>query len=230
MAMDIISQIIQSSGYLFSLVVLALLWRKAFRPSEARYFWILLAVAWTLNLLGNIAWIVHDVVTGTMLDTFSVVDLFYLLRYMVIGCALWLYPVRFSGRSGLWVGGTMLLVNAVVWAIYYNPAMALRGGDWTGFLGLALYPVLDAGIVALAWLRVRATQQSAWSRYVFLLFCSMASYGIANTINLTEYVFALVSSGVLQNIFWILADVFLLVMALGADLPKENESLMRNEV
>ena len=225
--MDIIFQFV---GYILLLVVLALLWRRAFRPSEFRPLWILLAAAWTMNLLGNIAWIVHDLLTGTELDTFSVVDIFYVLRYVLIGWALWLYPTLLSRRARFGIVGTTLAVSVVVWAVYYNPAMALRGGDWTGFLGLALYPVLDAGIVALAWLRVRAARGSAWGRYASLLFCAMASYGIANTINLTEYVFSLDSSGILQNVFWILTDVFLLVILLGPDVLKEKQMLARNEV
>jgi hypothetical protein len=224
--MDILFQFV---GYISLLVVLALLWRRAFRPSEFRQLWILLAAAWTMNLLGNIAWIVHDLVTGTELDTFSVVDTFYVLRYVLIGWALWLYPTLLSRRAWVWIVGTMLAVSVVVWAVYYNPAMALRGGDWTGFLGLALYPVLDAGIVALAWLRMRAARGSAWDRYASLLFCAMASYGIANTINLTEYVFSPIAGGILQHVLWVLTNVFLLVIALGADLPKKNESRMRNE-
>lgn len=228
--MDIISQILQAIGYILLLVVLVLLWRKTFRQSEFRHLWGLLALAWTMNLLGNIAWFVHELVTGTELDSLSVVDLFYVLRYVLLGCVLWLYPAPLYRRAWFWIGGAMLAVNVVARVVYFNPAMALMGGDWTDFLGLIMYLVLDAGIVALAWLRVRATRGSAWGRYALLLFCSMASYGIANTINLTEYIFSLVSGGILQNVFWILTDVFLLVLVLGSDLQKEkNKSWMRNE-
>lgn len=223
--MDIISQTLQVIGYIFSLVVLVLLWRNAFRQSEARHVWQLLAAAWTLGMLGSIAWIVHDLVTGTELDTLSVIDLFYISRYVLLGCTLWLYPAPLPRRAAFWMGGTMLATGLVVWAVYFNPAMALRGGDWTGFLGLALYPVLDAGILALAWLRVRATQGSAWGRTAFLLFCTMASYGVANTINLTEYVFSR-TGGVLQNVFWILTDVFMLFIVLGTEPRAEKQKLV----
>ena len=227
--MDILSQILQALGYLLLLVVLVILWRKAFRPSEFRSVWRWLAAAWTMNLLGNIAWIVHDLVTGTALDTFSVVDVFYVLRYGLLGYVLWLYPAPLSRRTWLWVGGIMFVVNATVWLAYFSPAMALRGGDWTGFLGLALYPVLDAGVIAIAWFRVRATQQGGWGRFALLLFCAMASYGIANTVNLTEYVFALVSSGFAQGVFWLLTDVFLLFILLTVDLAGAEQKLVRTE-
>jgi hypothetical protein len=224
LTMDIISLLLQALGYVMLLVILALLWRRAYRQPEARNFWTLLAAAWTMNLLGNIAWIVHDLVTGTELDTFSVVDLFYVLRYVLIGWALWIHPMSLSRRAWFWVIGTMLVVNVIVWLVYYNPAMALRGGDWTGFLGLALYPVLDAGIIALAWLRVRAAHGSVWSRPALLLLCAMASYGIANTINLTEYVFSL-TGGTWQNLFWTLTDIFVLIVVLTGDWKKEEQKI-----
>ena len=221
--MDMISQILQAIGYLLLLVILALLWRKAFRQSEARPFWRLLALAWTMNLLGNIAWIIHDLVTGTTLNTFSAVDLFYVLRYVLIGVALWLYPAPLTRRDGLWIGVAAFVVNAIVWVVYFRPAMALRGGDWIGFLGIAMYPILDAAMIALAWLRVRATHESLWNRNALLLFCAMSCYGIANTFNLTGYVFSLMAGGILPNIFWILTDVFVLIMALGDSGMKKNE-------
>ncbi len=227
--MDIISPVLQSIGYLLLLVVLALLWRKTFHPSEARQFWILLAGAWTLNLLGNTAWIVHDFVTGTRLNMFSFVDLFYVLRYVLVGCALWLYPVPLSRQAWLWIGGAMLAASTVIWAVYFTPAMPLTGGNWTNFLGLAVYPTLDAGIIALAWLQVRAARQSVWSRYAILLFCVAVSYGIANTVNLIEYIYPPASAGIVPNVFWILTDIFLLVMTLGADVQAENKRWLRSE-
>jgi hypothetical protein len=229
MTMDIISQTLQLIGFLFSLVVLALLWRKAFRRSEFPLFWRLLAAAWTLGMLGTIAWIIHDLVTGTELDTFSAVDVFYVSRYVLLGCVLWLYPAPLPRRDGLWIGGAVLAGSAIACVVYFDAAMALMVGGWADFLGLVMYLILDAGIVMLAWLRVRATRGSAWSRYALLLFGSMISYGIANTINLTEYVFSLTSGGILQNLLWILADVFALVLVLTADPQTENKGLIRDE-
>lgn len=221
--MEIISQILQLIGYISLLVILALLWRNAFRRSESRRFWSLLALAWTMNLLGNIAWIVHDFVTGTALDTFSAVDLFYVLRYVLIGAALWLYPASLTRRGGVWIAAAAFVVNVIVWAVYFRPAMALNGGNWTGFLGIAMYPILDAAIITLAWLRVRVTRETLWNRRSLLLFCAMSCYGIANTLNLTEYVFSLMAGGVLPNVFWVLTDVFLLIMVLGDGSVKKTE-------
>jgi hypothetical protein len=224
-AMTITSQILQALIYILLLVVLILLWRKAFRPSGIRRFWLLLAWAWTMILLGNIAWIVHDLITGTELDTLSVVDLFYVSRYILIAWALWLYPAPLSRRSWFWIGGMILAALVIIWAVYFNPAMTLEGKGWIDFLGMALYPALDLGIITLAWLRFRTPQPSGWSRYSFLLFCAMLSYGIANTINLTAYVFSVVPGGILQNVFWLLTHVFVLVLVLGNDAPNEKQKL-----
>lgn len=216
MTMDLISQILQALGYLLLLVVLTVLWIKAARQPDLRRFWILLALAWTMNLFGNIAWIIHDLVTGTELDNFSLVDFFYVAHYALIAAALWRYPASLLRRAWLWIGAAMLAVNAVVWVIYFGPSMALKNGPWTDFLGVAMYPVLDAGLIALAWLRYRAERQSAWNRVALFLFCAMTSYGIANTINMTSFVFSINAGGLPQNLFWILTDVFILTMALGA--------------
>jgi hypothetical protein len=148
----------------------------------------------------------------------------------MVGCVLWLYPAPLSRRAGFWIAGamfTMLLVSGVV---YFDPAMALSAGSKVRFLGLSMYTTLDAGMVTLAGLRVRAERPSAWDRYILLLFFAVLSYGIANTLNLLNSIFSFMPGGILMHVFWILSDVFLLVMAVGADLPKQNKSLMRNEV
>ncbi|MBN2115099.1 MAG: hypothetical protein JW730_00910 [Anaerolineales bacterium] len=222
--MDIISQIFQTIGFLFSLVVLAFLWRRAFRPSEIRTFWVLLASAWTFGMLGTIVWIVHDLTIETELGAFSIIDLFYVLRYVLLGYVLWLYPAPLSRRAWLWVGGAMLAANVFARAVYFEPAVALIGSDWVDFWGQVMYLILDVGIIALAWLRVRAPRPASWNRYVLLLFCAMLSYGAANTINLTEYIFSL-SGGTLQNVLWMLTDVFALILVLRIDpqIGKSNE-------
>lgn len=216
---NMISQTLQSIEYLLLAALLVMYWRRAFRESEMRRFWVLLALAWTMNLFGNIAWIVHDLVTGTALGTLSYVDLFYVLQYIFLGLAVWQFPASLPGRVWLWICGAMLTACVVVWAVYFDPAMALTGGDWTGFLGLAMYPVLDAGMTALAWLRVRAVRESQGHRFAFLLFFAVISYGIANTLNLTEYVFPPLSGGVLPALGWILRDVFLLILVLTPAMP-----------
>jgi hypothetical protein len=216
MSTDWIAQALPAFGYVTLLVVLTTFWVKSARQPELRRFWTFLALGWTMNLLGNIAWIVHDFVTGTELASFSLVDLFYVARYVWVGLALWLVPASLPRRAWLWIGLAMLAANAIVWPVYYGPLMARLDEPWTSFLGYAMYPVLDAGIVTLAWLRYRAARHTMWDRAALLLFCAMMSYGIANTLNLHGWVFAPVAGGLLPDLFWLLTDIFMLIMALGA--------------
>lgn len=220
--MEMILQTLQAVGYLSLLIILVVFWGQALRRREPRNFWIFFALAWTMNLLGNIAWIVHDIVTGAALSTFSVVDSFYIIRYVLVGLALWLYPISLTRKTWKWAGSAALITAALVWVFYFRSAMAMNGGDWLSFLGLALYPILDAVLFVIAWQRLRVSRETFWHRTALLLFCAVTSYGIANTLNLTEYVFPPLSGGVLPNVFWILTDAFLLIMALGAS-SKENE-------
>lgn len=214
-----IFQILQAAGYLLLLVVLIVLWGKVFRQQSWRNFWMLLALAWTMNLFGNIAWVIHDLVTGTALSTFSIVDLFYVLRYVLIGIALWLNPTSLHGKFGIWMGAAAIITGVLVWAIYFP----MEGGDWVSLLGLAMYPILDTALIVLAWFRFHVMRGTAWHKLTLILFCAMASYGIANTINLTEYVFSVPSGGWLQNLFWLLTDVLLLTIALRTDLGRATK-------
>lgn len=211
--MDITLQVFQAVGYLLLLALLVVLWRKVVQRREVRPFWVLLASALTLNLLGNIAWIIHDTVTGKSLDTFSAIDLFYVSRYVLTGFALWAYPFTLPRKTGVWTGVVTTIVTGLVWFVYFPSAMKIRDGDWTGFLGLAMYPTLDAIMILLAWFRFRSLKIEKQGNFFLLLFLSMASYGVANTLNLTGYVFPSLNSGISPNVFWILTDVFLLVMA-----------------
>lgn len=211
-------QIFQAIEYFALLVVLTVLWINAFRQPAWRSFWAALALAWMMNLFGNVAWIVHDLVTGTPLDSLSAVDLFYALRYVLIGIVLWAYPRPLRRNDGIWTGAIAALVNALIWVFYYHPAVKLTGGNWLGLLGLALYPLLDATVIVLAWLRFRAVRGTLWDKAAWLLFLAAISYGIANTFNLTEYIFSFSLGGWIQNIFWLLTDVLFLILARATDL------------
>ncbi|MCC6260845.1 MAG: hypothetical protein IT311_08285 [Anaerolineales bacterium] len=213
--MDATLQILQGIGYLFLLTLLIVFWRKVVRREEIRSFWMLFAMAWTLNLLGNIAWAIHDVTANSPLDTFSAVDLFYISRYLLLGIAIWLYPNSLKRQTGIWAGVAITLTALLVWTIYFNPAMRLRAGDWVNFLGLAIYPILDALLIVFAWFRFRSAQGNGQNKFFLLLLGAMVSYGIANTLNLTNYVFPAANGELLPNIFWILTDTLLLALALG---------------
>jgi hypothetical protein len=215
LTIDFLFQVFQALGYLLLLVILTILWIRVARRSLPRSFWLLLALAWTMNLLGNIAWIIHDLLTGLPLASLSLVDFFYVSRYALLGAALWLFPLALPRRNWVWVGASMLVVHLLSWGIYFQPIMVLQKGVWTDFWGYAMYPTLDAGLIVISWLRYRAERRSAWARVAFLFACAMTCYGFANTFNLTEYAFSLSPVGIFPNLFWILTDVFVLALILG---------------
>jgi hypothetical protein len=219
-----ITQTLQAVEYLLLLAILIVFWGKAFRQRELRNYWGLLALAWTMNLLGNIAWAIHDLVSKNPLGSLSAVDFFYVLRYVLLGAVLWVHPVRLTRRDGAWAGASAFVVAVIVGLVYFESVMPFRSGDWPNFLGLAMYPVLDVAIITLAALRVRTTREPWWNRNTLFLFCGMACYGMANTINLAHYVFSAIRVGVSPSVFWILADAFLLIMALGdGGMKKDKE-------
>lgn len=222
--MDTISQILQAAEYLLLLAILIVFWSKAVRQRELRNYWALLALAWTMNLLGNIAWVIHDLFSRTALGSLSAVDFFYVLRYALLVAVLWFYPVRLSRRDGLWAAAAAFVVAVIIGVVYFESVMPLRSGDWPNFLGLAIYPVLDVAIITLAALRVRTTREPWWNRNALFLFWGMACYGVANTINLAHYVFSAINVGVFPSVFWVLADALLLIMALGdSGMKKDKE-------
>jgi hypothetical protein len=123
--MDTISQILQVIEYLLLLAILIVFWVKAFRQREFRNYWGLLALAWTMNLLGNIAWAIHDLVSTTALGSLSAVDFFYVLRYVLLGAVLWLHPVRLMRRDGAWAAVTAFMVSVIIGVVYFESVMPL---------------------------------------------------------------------------------------------------------
>jgi hypothetical protein len=221
--MDTIAQILHAMEYLLLLATLIVFWGKTFRQPELRNYWGLLALAWTMNLLGNIIWVVNDLFSKNALDSLTAVDFFYGLRYILLIAVLWLHPVRLTRREGAWASALGFVVAVIVSIVYFESAPVLRNEDWTDFLGLAIYPVLDVAMVTLAWLRTRTTRDPWWIRNTLFLFCSMACYGIANTINLAHYIFSAISVGISPSVFWTLANAFLLIMALGDHGMKKDK-------
>jgi hypothetical protein len=73
---------------LLTSVVAVLLWRAGSRSTESKAFWKLLAAGWVVNLLGNIAWGVYEMVTGERLPVLSFVDAVYTARYILALLAL----------------------------------------------------------------------------------------------------------------------------------------------
>src|SRR5690349_1324809 len=119
MTLDLVSPIMQAIAYVMLLIVITAYYIRAYRQPQLRRFWLLFALSWTMNLVANIAWIVHFTITQSALDTLSWIDLFYITPYILIGIALWIYPMRMQPRAWLWMGVSMALATLCVFFLYF---------------------------------------------------------------------------------------------------------------
>ncbi len=215
-----------AASFLLNVTVMGLLWcaarasvgrpaanvegRPAANDGEGsgalRRFWRALAIAWTLNIAGNVAWGIHDMLSAAPLGIFTWVDGIYLARYALIAWALWHYPRK--PRSWTDDATVMLMATALIWATLFRvmlPSIPQRPALY--FMGGALYPILDAALIyaaLLTWLRLEAR---AWVRWAVGLFAlAMLVYGAANWLNFTVRAIALDASSNIAAFFWLLAD------------------------
>ncbi len=192
---------------LVNLVVIGVLWWAAARSKTARSFWQLVAAGWSLNLLGNLIWIGYEMARQQSLPPLSPVDSLYLGRYLLVGWAFWVYPAPWPGRRGLEITAAMLLMAVVAWFSLFRPVLASTAPAWPDFLGVAIYPVLDAGLVYAA-LRRFLELKGDWGRPAFgLLLLAMLCYGAANWINFTVRMTPAERLFDWASLFWLLTDL-----------------------
>ncbi len=193
---------------LLILAVIGLLWWAGYWSTGARVFWWLLMAGWSVGLLGNVAWGVYEVATGRDLPYFSLVDLLYLVRYVLVFLAFWRYP----GRTVRWRGAGAVLVTlaatAVVWFALFRPGLGeeeIAPAHLVDFSTAACYPVFDAAILYVAlWAWVYATGDERGAN--LLLALAMVAYGAANWCNFRS-VLSLAPPSVLPGLFWPLSDI-----------------------
>lgn len=200
---DTLLQAILALSYLLNLAVMAGLWWTAARVPQARRLWGLLGAAWTLNVLGNMAWIGYDMLVGSSLPTLSWIDAIYLGRYLLVGLALGLYP----GRRGIEFTAILIAATLLAWFILYQPTLALTERSWTHFVGVAIYPILDAGLLYTAWRRGRETVSLAVRQALVLFTLALLSYGVANWINFSVRMVSPDAHSPWAELCWLLSDV-----------------------
>jgi hypothetical protein len=213
--MELISLSLQALTFFLLLIALAALWITSARRPGMRPFWTLLALAWTMNLLGFLAWVAHDLFTSSPLNSFSIGDIFFITHYVLIAFVFWRYPASLPRRAWLWTGIAMLAAALLVWAVYFDPSAAPDQAPWIYYLGLAFYPILDAGLVTLGAFRVRAARDSAWAGMSLWLFSAVASYALANTLNVTGTVFASIPVGFLPDLFWAVTNALIVGLTIS---------------
>ena len=222
MALDLVSPIMQVIAYVMLLIVITTYYIRAYRQPQLRRFWLLFALSWTMNLVANIAWIAHVAMTQSALDTLSWIDLFYVTPYILIGIALWVHPAPMQQpRIWLWMGIAMLLAILCVFSLYFGYVLPESQRAFVNYINFALYPILDSGLIVLAWIRYQNTRDTHWGKIALLLACAVTSYGLGNSVEVIGYVFAPVLGGFLQNFFWILRHVLVLVAAISVHKPSD---------
>lgn len=189
---------------LLNLVVTGLLWHASRHSSEAKVFWRLLALGWALNLVGNIAWGVYDMATGSSLPPLSWLDLLYLARYVLVMAALWRCVGRPDRRWVMWVA-FVIAAAAVTWLALFRPALTTVT-HLPDFVGVAVYIVLDFGLLylaALAWARA----EQGWRLVIGLIALAVVFYSLANLINFSIRLGLPERTAFLTGLLWPLSDV-----------------------
>ena len=197
-----------AAGFLLTLVTLGALWWTAAGKGLAWRFWRLIALAWTLNLLGTVGWGVYEMATGASLGIFSWIDSFYLLRYGAILAAFASTPRRWSVRGWALLAAVTLLLGVGVWFGLYRPLRPTFDQPLRYFLGGALYPILDGALLFAALWTWRALERPAAQRSIALFAAGLLTYGLANVLNFQARASALDATSLLAGTGWLLTDAF----------------------
>jgi len=224
--MDAFFMALYAISSILSLVVTGGLWWAAHRSEETSPFWRMLALGWSLSLAGNLAWTVYDMVGGKSLPTLSWIDGFYLGRYLLIWLAFWRYPAPFSPWRGLEVLAAMAISGLLAWVGLFQPVLTSTERSLPYFLGVAIYPVLDAALVYTAWIRWRQVITPALKQAVLVLILAMLVYGVANWINFGVRMVSLDAESLLATLAWTLSDG-LLCIAIVVFLRQRDELMRR---
>jgi len=196
-------------GYPLNLIVIILLWLAARRAGPHRRFVTLLALAWTLALGGNIAWVIHDLVVQAPLPALSWVDGFYLSRYAVLLLAFLRFApsqtTPLTRRVAMTALITLFAAALVTLELYQSRATVPPELAWPLILGYALYPVLDITLLYAAW--SLDAVETEWRQGTSLLLLGMACYTAANWINLAIHLLLADAVPSLPTFFWLASDL-----------------------
>ncbi|HOT90275.1 MAG TPA: hypothetical protein PLJ78_00870 [Anaerolineae bacterium] len=208
------------AAFLVALLVTGVLWWAARQSTDdARVFWRLLAWAWTLGIAGNIAWGVHDYVTGESLAIFSLIDGFYIARYILVFWAFWRYPRRTRQAGWAAYGVLLAAATALIWAALFRPVMADISQPVLFFLGGALYPIMDIALLYAAWAALTYTANPRMRVALRGLALALIAYTLANWINFRVRSEVFEASSLMAGLFWLLSDAGTGAAALYAIWP-----------
>jgi diguanylate cyclase (GGDEF)-like protein len=157
---------------------LALVWTAVLRVGRARRSWVLVALALSLWVVGDLVW--DLLLLNGRDDVVSFADVIYLAGYVVFAAAvLTMLRRRTAGRREALLDGTAFASAAavVIWITLARPQTGAGGDTVTSFV-LAAYPLMDAVLLAaLLWL-VLTPGGDGWAQR--LLITSMVAMAIVD--------------------------------------------------
>jgi hypothetical protein len=190
---------------ILGLIATALLWWAAYLSSPPDRFWGLLAAAWTVSLLGDVAWGLYEAISGNPLPFISLVDLFYLARYALVLVAFWQGFHLPRRRQWFWLPGSLLMAAAVVIGAYFLSVPASRqNAQW---LAGAIYPILDIGLLYVVLEAWKGEPKGSLKNALALLALALFSYGAANWVNFFGQAIPVSAVAGLGGLFWPLSDI-----------------------
>lgn len=192
-------------AFLIGLLVTGLLWWAAYTSTHPRCFWAWLAAAWTVALLGSIAWGVYELVTGEPLPYISLVDVLYLIRYVLILVPFWRCLGVPSGEQ--WIRLLMALVvgtAVVIGGFFLAVPVSRQTAYW---LAGAVYPILDVGLLFVAVEARRCEPEGRLRNTLGLVALALLAYGAANWLNFFGQAIPFQPAASLSTLFWPLSDV-----------------------
>lgn len=192
-------------SFLLSLMLTGLLWWITYRAVHPRRFWGFLAAAWTVGLVGNIAWGLYEAIAGQPLPRFSLVSVLYLARYLLILLAFWRGLGIPSGSQWSRLLIVLILTAAVVAGGFF---LSTPTSQWTAtWLSGALFPILDIALMSLALEAWMQEPSGPLRNTLGFLTLALLAYGAANWLNFFGQVTSLESVSGLAGLFWPLSDI-----------------------
>jgi hypothetical protein len=192
-------------AFLIGLLVTGLLWWAAYTSAHPRCFWAWLAAAWTVALLGSIAWGVYELVTGESLPYISLVDALYLARYVLILGAFWRCLCVPAGEQ--WIRLLMAFVvgtAVVIGGFLVSVPISRQTAYW---LAGAVYPILDVGLLFVAIEARRCEPEGRLRNTLGLVALALLAYGAANWLNFFGQAIPFQPAAGLSTLFWPLSDI-----------------------
>jgi hypothetical protein len=192
-------------AFVIGLLVTGLLWWAVYTSTYPRCFWAWLAAAWTVALLGSVAWGVYELVTGESLPYLSLVDTLYLVRYALILVAFWRCLCVPAGEQ--WIRLLMALVvgtAVVIGGFFLSVPISRQTGYW---LAGAVYPILDVGLLFVAVEARRCETEGRLRNTLGFLALALLAYGAANWLNFFGQAIPFQPATDLSALFWPLSDI-----------------------